>query len=86
MTVAWSKDTGVLAKMLNTMTTANQDHVPVSKVRGNQPLSLTHLSPIFLVFGMGIGISILAFFFENTFIRRPKVESHNYLELSSYNS
>ena len=83
MTVAWSKDTGILAKMLDTMTTAKQEDM--SKVRGNQPLSLEHLSPIFLVFGMGMGISILAFFFENTFIRRARnVESQNYLELSSY--
>ena len=71
MTIAWTKDTGIMAKMLNTIITANQEHSPISKLRGNQPLSLNHLSPIFLVYGLGIGISILAFFFENSFIRRP---------------
>ena len=38
MTIAWSKDTGVLAKMLNTMITSNRENKSLLKVRGNQPV------------------------------------------------
>ena len=76
MTIAWCKDTGVLAKMLNKMTTTNQEHMPISKVDPCHPLYLNHLSPIFLVFGIGMGISILAFFFESI-LRRPDLLSNS---------
>lgn len=80
MTIAWSKDTGVLAKMLNTMITSNRENKSLLKVRGNQPLSLNHLSPIFILFGFGVGISILCFIFEKM-IRRPPTSTVEDFEL-----
>ena len=64
MTIAWCKDTGILAKMLSKIRTANTEHMPIPRLQTKQPLSFWHILPILVMFAIGMGISIIVYFIE----------------------
>ena len=70
MATAWSRDTGLFAKMFSDVL-ADIQRIPKPADRANVPLTLNQLLPCFFLFLGGILLSVLAHCLERV-AKRPK--------------